>query len=580
MKLKKQTNVLSNLHRSTTAPSGTGTTGAFSTVNVNNTGRLSPPALIKPVIVEKKIIEALTVKEESGMSASDTASFYTQEHSVYSPRNKSEELMYSSLWHCAGSRSLYRWGVSDKLTALHALGLMSLFIGAMARFEDDSRAQAVLSSLVTHYGIVYPEHFRRQQGKYCYPNLEMVAKAALDPTSHDIQVAARLLLQVSIERLPAHMRVAAASHWAAHLHKPRLQEHSVALHNVDGNNNQSFPKHGVHDFSSGEDSHVVMILAVMGVTHPEDLDPTTAKLVTRALTEYIAYRTPHCVAFAAELLARGYHLWFPYILDRQRLIRDLLIHAETSSTVEKTQDADDHSNKGFHRTLSVSAACQRALIEIGTKQPLDFLKTVGREAIRPDVKQDHHKRALSALAALVRKQPVALVNHLPAVVEVIIRTLDPSESALRKACLKSSTYVLLSLVKRYPMVAFQQHTQRFAVGSIDSIIIIYDLRTATKWRILEGHTSPVTALCFENNTGERIASYASHEGSVRLWQSGTAGIFATILGIKGKCIKKFQVEPVPSGIPVLKQLQNVSIHWEKRKVKLTKEDKKVVTFDI
>merc|ERR1712176_1611086 len=106
------------------------------------------------------------------------------------------------------------------------------------------------------------------------------------------------------------------------------------------------------------------------------------------------------------------------------------------------------------------------------------------------------------------------------------------------------------------MVAFQQHTQRFAVGSVDAIIIIYDLRTATKWRILEGHTSPVTAVCFEDNTGDQIASYASNEGSLRIWQTGTAGIFATILGIKGKCIKKFDFDPVEPALPTVNQLRN------------------------
>ena len=56
--------------------------------------------------------------------------------------------MYVSLWHSAGDATMNRWAISDKLTALHALGLMSLFIGAMARFQDDSQAQAVLSRLV------------------------------------------------------------------------------------------------------------------------------------------------------------------------------------------------------------------------------------------------------------------------------------------------------------------------------------------------------------------------------------------------------------------------------------------------
>ena len=291
---------------------------------------------------------------------------------------------------------------------------------------------------------------------YRHPSLSMIAKCALDRDSHDVQVAARLLLQVSIERLPTQQRLDAMKQWAAQVHEQQ------------------------QDFTTAKQSHIIMILGVMGVTHPEDMDPVTAKSVTHALAEYITHKTPNCISFAAELLAQGYHLWFPYINDRQKLIQDLLHHSETQSSA--LDEAAVATPNKVHNTLSVGAACQRALIEIGTKQPLDFMKTIGREAIRPDVKSEHHQRALKSLAALIKKQPIVLVNHLPALVEVIIKTLDPSEASLRKACLKSSTMVLHSLVKRYPMVAFHQHTQRFAVGSSDNIIVIYDLRTGEHWR--------------------------------------------------------------------------------------------------
>lgn len=39
------------------------------------------------------------------------------------------------------------------------------------------------------------------------------------------------------------------------------------------------------------------------------------------------------------------------------------------------------------------------------------------------------------------------------------------------------------------MVTFHQQTQRFSVGCTDGLIVLYDLRTATKWKVLEGHTS-------------------------------------------------------------------------------------------
>ena len=57
--------------------------------------------------------------------------------------------------------------------------------------------------------------------------------------------------------------------------------------------------------------------------------------------------------------------------------------------------------------------------------------------------------------------------------------------SLREGCLGASTSALRELVKRYPMMAFHQGTQRLAVGTTDGVVLIYDLRTATKWRILQ-----------------------------------------------------------------------------------------------
>ena len=89
---------------------------------------------------------------------------------------------------------------------------------------------------------------------------------------------------------------------------------------------------------------------------------------------------------------------------------------------------------------------------------------------------------------------------------------------MRKGCLKTSTVALHDLVRRYPMIHFNQETQRFAVGTTEAVVILYDLRTATKWRILEGHTGPVTALAFEHS-GEKLASYCGLDTTVRSWQA-------------------------------------------------------------
>jgi hypothetical protein len=44
----------------------------------------------------------------------------------------------------------------------------------------------------------------------------------------------------------------------------------------------------------------------------------------------------------------------------------------------------------------------------------------------------------------------------------------------------------LLLLQKYPMVSFHQESQRLAVGTSENVIIIYDLKTATRWHVLEG----------------------------------------------------------------------------------------------
>jgi hypothetical protein len=53
-------------------------------------------------------------------------------------------------------------------------------------------------------------------------------------------------------------------------------------------------------------------------------------------------------------------------------------------------------------------------------------------------------------------QGTSLEADLPAVVNAVLRPLDPSVPQLREGCLAASTTALRELVKRYPMMSFHQ----------------------------------------------------------------------------------------------------------------------------
>jgi len=73
------------------------------------------------------------------------------------------------------------------------------------------------------------------------------------------------------------------------------------------------------------------------------------------------------------------------------------------------------------------------------------------------------------------------------------------------------------------------------------LIVIYDLRTAAKWRILEGHEGSISSICFDK-AGKYIGSYSGRDLTVRVWKVGVTGFFGSILGMSSKHFKKFKVQ--------------------------------------
>lgn len=148
---------------------------------------------------------------------------------------------------------------------------------------------------------------------------------------------------------------------------------------------------------------------------------------------------------------------------------------------------------------------------------------------------------LEILRNVIKKHSKKLTDHLHIIIEIILNCLNPNIPSMRKNCQKKSTYALYTVVKVFPMVSFHQNSQRFAIGTKDNLIIIYDLRTAAKWRILEGHEGPISCLSFDK-AGKYIASYSSIDLTVRIWKVGSTGFFGSILGMSGKHYKKYDVK--------------------------------------
>mmetsp|Transcript_4031 Transcript_4031/g.7716 ORF Transcript_4031/g.7716 Transcript_4031/m.7716 type:complete len:122 (-) Transcript_4031:143-508(-) len=121
---------------------------------------------------------------------------------------------------------------------------------------------------------------------------------------------------------------------------------------------------------------------------------------------------------------------------------------------------------------------------------------------------------------------------------------------------------------------------------MEKVIVIYDLRTATKWRILSGHKKTITAVSF-NPSATYLASYSPDEepATLRFWETGSQGFLTNFLGITCQCIKTVPLGAIQLATPgaqlTSEALLNNRIVWISPKmVKLRREDGTVTNHSI
>jgi WD40 repeat protein len=153
-------------------------------------------------------------------------------------------------------------------------------------------------------------------------------------------------------------------------------------------------------------------------------------------------------------------------------------------------------------------------------------RTPDRRALSPSPLSQHAPgltatHAVKLVAAIVKEESIRLLPLLERIVEIAVRSLDPHVPHVRDLAMPTITRLLFLLVSTYPMVSFHQQTQRMALGTPHSNVIIYDLKAATKWHVLEGHSGAVAAVSFSDN-GRFIASYSYADKTVRVWSTATS----------------------------------------------------------
>ncbi|ESK95707.1 hypothetical protein Moror_12521 [Moniliophthora roreri MCA 2997] len=370
----------------------------------------------------------------------------------------------------------HSWCISPNVSAARALAIV-VTLRALSIFEEHSdAANTVLafytSSLSTTIG-----------SEYQSPNLTFIARCWFDG-SNEIRQAARLLFDASAVRLSDDETNAIVESWQHQL--PCLQP------TIDR-----------------ESPTAALALFLCGYLASERY----SLLSTNALTDIcksinLYLHDEHSVhrALAVDLCSRGFHVWQHYI-DALEILRALFLLA--TSTRKETISAQNVGAQARSAILNISA----------TNTPL-FMTTLGIDILNP-TNTEHRKSVLQILAFLIRKRPMVLYPNLPKLMEAVVKSLDPNLTSNRDAILDTATEILGHVVKTFPTVDFHMSTQRLAVGTNEGAIVMYDLKTATRLYVLEGHKKAITSCSFSPD-GRRLVTLSIEESVVLVWKVGTS----------------------------------------------------------
>ena len=439
----------------------------------------------------------------------------------------------------AGTAAHHRWQCSAHLTALHSIAAVSLS-NTLMMCPGHDEVRNVCSSLVTHFSVVLPEKLPL----FCAPSLSLLARHYVDAVE-EVQQAARALMEGTLQRMSNEVRQQIVNAWA-----PRVLR---------------LGRGGTSPDLTSPQGVSLLVLAVLASRFAVSLEPDVSSVLVTHLLQLLSSPSELTRIAAAELLGKGYATWRAHLADPAVLIKQLFRlsadqAAQQSAAATGSQAQAAAGKAGTAGAPSAAASLPNryhaALLSVAVVEPRAFCQAMGEQAVLMGGVASARVAAVTALISLVKARGVSLEEELPAVVEAVIKPLDPSVPSLREGCLSASTSALRELVKRYPMMAFNQGTQRLAVGTVDGVVLIYDLRTATKWRILQGHEAAISALAFSPG-GESVASLSALDGTLRWWQAGSSGLFS-FLGLQGSCIHVTHVKEVagrPLPAPALLQLE-------------------------
>ncbi|KAL1677221.1 hypothetical protein EV122DRAFT_291263 [Schizophyllum commune] len=368
------------------------------------------------------------------------------------------------------------WCISPEASANRALAIV-VVLRALAMFEEYADSA---TTVITFYATSLAACVGQA---YCTPSLPFFAQRWLEGTP-EVRHAARVLFDASAVRMTDEEASSAVEQWQRQL--PCLQPPPEQ-----------------------EATSSAMALFICGYLAAEKYAVMSTHVLTDISKSVALYlhdeHSTHRV-LAIELCAYGFHVWQHYV-DAMEILRALFMLATSAK-------------KDSISTQNPSAQARAAILSIASAATPLFMTTLSLDVLSPST-AEHRRSVMQVVAFLIRKRPLVLQSSLPRLMEAVVKSLDPNATASRELVLDTATEIIRQVVKTYPTVDFHGGTQRLAVGTSEGAVIMYDLKTAIRLYVLEGHKRRISACSFSPD-GRRLLTLSLEESVVLVWKVGSS----------------------------------------------------------
>ncbi|KAF9265238.1 WD40 repeat-like protein [Marasmius fiardii PR-910] len=368
------------------------------------------------------------------------------------------------------------WTISHDISAARALGI-TVTLRALSVFEELSQSASTVigfytSSLSGAVGVAYKP-----------PSLVFIARCWLDG-SNEVRQAARILFDATAAGMTDDETNTMVDAWQHQLPflQPTIQKESLIA------------------------ALALFLCGHLAAERYSLLSASTMKDISKSISLYLHDEHSIHRVLAVDLCSRGFQVWQHYI-DALEILRSLVVLA--TSTRKETISAQN-----------VGAQARLAILHISVVNTTLFMTTLSLDILNP-TDTEHKKSVMQILAFLIRKRPMVLYPNIPKLMEAVVKSLDPNSTTNRDAILDTATEIIGQVVKTFPNTDFHMSTQRLAVGSNEGAIVMYDLKTAIRLYVLEGHKKSITACSFSPD-GRRLVTMSLEESVVLVWKVGSS----------------------------------------------------------